>query len=265
VTALARQIGIDAYFVHVRDVQSHFEREGWFFVSSHVAVGFGTGPSAMVVDFSREFERGSARDDDWRLAHYRAIDDATAVALYYNNVAVARMLRGDTRGAQRILEFFAERTPIEELTNNLGVVLNRRHEYAAALRILQRGIARSPQFAPLYTNALLAANGAQRPDVAADLEKRGQAVAQRDPFFLFARGLSFYQSGSYVLAARHLESAAHERPDSPVILGWLTRAYLSAGDRKQGRETFDRMRRVATSARLIRDLEEQYPELRTAF
>src|SRR5262245_33495879 len=52
-TTLARHLGIDTYFVHVREVQNFYERAGQFFVSSHVAVGYGQGPAAEVIDFSK--------------------------------------------------------------------------------------------------------------------------------------------------------------------------------------------------------------------
>src|SRR6185369_3455943 len=118
--ALARQLGIDAYFVHVTEVRNYYERAGWFFVSSHVAVGHGKGPTAVVFDFTKEIV-------DWRLSVYEAIDDGQALALYYNNVAVDAMMAGKSVTAERLLRFLLEREPgVAELHNNLGVLLNRR-------------------------------------------------------------------------------------------------------------------------------------------
>src|SRR3954462_14953565 len=113
--ALARSLGIDAYFVHVRDVQNYYEKAGWFFVSSHVAVGYGAGPNAEVIDFAKEIS-------DWKLALYSRISDDAALALYYNNVAVDHMLTGRKDDAERLLRFWLKREPaVAELYNNLGV------------------------------------------------------------------------------------------------------------------------------------------------
>jgi tetratricopeptide (TPR) repeat protein len=254
--ALARHLGIDAYFVHVSQVKNYYERSGWFFVSSHVAVGAGKGPGALIVDFSWEIS-------DWQLSLYESIDDGAALSLYYNNVAVDHMVAGRMREAERLFRFWLAREPgLPELHNNLGVLLNREGRHAEALALLQRGMERFPSYKPLFTNGIGAARGARHPELAADFERRGQLLEQHDPFFLFARGVGLYQDDRFLLAARALEQARDAKPDSPVILAWLTRAYLSAGKRAEGIAAFQRAKALGPSERVLRDLEQQFPELR---
>lgn len=253
--ALARALGIDAYFVHVREVQNYYERAGWFFVSSHVAVGYGVGPAAEVIDFANEIS-------DWRLALYSIISDDAALALYYNNVAVDHMVSGRTEDAEHLFRFWLAREPsVAELYNNLGVLLNRQKRYKESLPVLAEAIRRFPTYAPLFTNGLAAARGAGRTDLVSIYEERGAQAEYQDPFFIFARAMSFYHDDRYAQAAALLERARDVKPDSPVILAWLTRAYLAGGKREKGLETFEKVKALGPTPDVIKDLKTQFPDL----
>lgn len=255
--ALARQLGIHAYFVHVKQVKNYYERAGWSFVSSHVAVGAGRGPDAIVFDFSHEIS-------DWWLSIYDTIDDSAALALFYNNVAVEQMVGGRRREAEQLFRFLLARAPtVPELYNNLGVLLNREGRHAEALDLLQAGLVRFPSYEPFFTNALTAARGAGRPDLVARYQKEGKSVEESDPFFLFAKGVSFYQDASFDLAASELARAHDAKQDSPVILAWLARAYFAADRREPGLQAFRRLQETAPpGTRLVQDLQQQFPFLR---
>jgi tetratricopeptide (TPR) repeat protein len=254
--AVARSLGLPTYFVHVSEVLSHYEHKGLFFTSSHVAVGYGTGPSAMVVDFTKE-------STDWRLSTYRAIDDASATALYYNNLAVDMMMAGRTDEAERMFRFLIEQKPeIEEIYNNLGVLLNRKARYQEALAVLQKGMQAFPAYKPLYTNALVAARGAKRADLAKDFERRGEELVDKNPYFVFAHGLHLYQSADYARAAEEIERASALIPASPVIYAWLARAYMSAGRREEGRRAFTEAKKLSPTSRILEELAAEFPELR---
>ncbi|MEP7124770.1 MAG: tetratricopeptide repeat protein [Byssovorax sp.] len=254
--ALARQIGIPAYFVHVSQVKNYYERAGWLFTSSHVAVGAGHGPTAVIIDFSHEIS-------DWWLSVYETIDDGAALALFYNNVAVQQMVSGQRTEAERLFRFLLAREPgVPELYNNLGVLLNRDSRPTEALAFLQAGMSRFPTYEPFFTNALTSARGAGRPDLVRDLEKKGKTVEQSDPFFLFAKGLSFFQDAHFDLAASELSRAHEAKPDSPAILAWLARAYLSADRREPGVAAFHQLQATAPKGtHLVSDLQQQFPYL----
>lgn len=254
-SALARRLGLSTYFVHVTEVRNYYERGGWFFVSSHVAVGHGQGPNTLVLDLTREI-------NDWKLAFYEPISDDAALALFYNNVAVDLMTSGRTREAEEVLRFFLAREPgVVELYNNLGVLLNRTGRPAEAMAVLNAGIRRFPRYEPLYTNALRATRALGRPDLGAWYEARGQAISQGDPYFLFARAMGFYEREKYALAARTFARAADAKPDSPVILGWLSRSYLALGQRRDAFEAYQRAQRISPGARILAELLAQHPEL----
>jgi tetratricopeptide (TPR) repeat protein len=116
--------------------------------------------------------------------------------------------------------------------------------------VLDRAIRLFPSFKPLYTNGILAARGTGRPTLAAELDRRGAALDHVAPFFSFARALRLYHEDAYQAAAIELERAHAVRPDSPVILAWLTRAYLLSGQREQGVQTFERAQQLSPQPQL---------------
>ena len=254
-TALARHLGLETYFVHVTEVRHYYEHAGWFFVSSHVAVGHGVGPNASIIDLTRDIS-------DWHLVYYTPIDDGAALALQYNNVAVDAMTAGRRDEAERLFRFLLDREPeVVELYNNLGVLLNREGRYDEALAVLQRGLSRFSAYEPLYTNALRAARGLRNDEEVGFYEQRGQEISHDDPYFLFARALASYERSRYALAARQFERASEAKPDSPLILAWLARSYLSAGQRREGIEAFTRARKMAPDERVLAELVKEHPEL----
>jgi hypothetical protein len=102
-----------------------------------------------------------------------------------------------------------------------------------------------------------------------------KSFEQSDPFFLFARGLSFYQDAHFDLAASELARAHAAMPDSPAILAWLARAYLTAERRAPGEQAFRELQATArsgsgsgsttgsgTGTPLVADLQRRFPFLR---
>ncbi len=85
---LARVLKVPAFFVHINEARNYYERDGLYFVSSHMAVGCAIQQYTVIVDFTEQ-------KSEYALALYDAVDDATAAGLFYNNVAVDHLLAGD--------------------------------------------------------------------------------------------------------------------------------------------------------------------------
>ncbi len=261
---ISRHLKVPAYFVHVSEARNYYERGGIFFVSTHMAVGYGGGaiglgssPYTVIVDFTEE-------SSDWRLWLYQSIDDATAVALFYNNIAVDRMLKGDVAGAEAMVRFLVSRRPgMKELQNNLGVILMRQGRFEEALALLQAAIGRFPAYQPLYTNAVQAARGARRPDVAQSILDRGRKIAQEDPFFLFNEGVNAFHEGDHALAESRFRAAIKRQSNNPFLFAWLSRVLLASGKEEEGVEAFRKAQEMAPNHRLIRSLRDDYPVLAT--
>lgn len=253
--AIMRAVGVPAYFVHVREVRHYYEKDGWFFTSSHVAAGYSQGPAAVVMDFTREVT-------DWRLTLYNAIEDGAALALFYNNIAVEAMTKGRYHEAEKLFRVLLDQEPnVAELYTNYGALLNRRGKHKEALAVLEQGLLRFADYKPLYTNAILAARGAGDEARAVALEKAGQALENNDPHFIFARGVRLFEKGGYVAAAGEFERAASARPDSAAVFAWLARAHLKAGKKDEGQRAFAAVKRLAPDSRFVNELEQQFPDM----
>jgi tetratricopeptide (TPR) repeat protein len=252
--SLARALGLPVYFVHVRDVESYYERGGELFVSSHVAVGYGRGPDAKIYDFKKEIT-------DWKLSLYHNIDDDSARALYLNNVAVDWMVAGRTDAARKLFEVLVARAPeVAEPYNNFGVLLIRTRDLRGALAVLDRAIAKFPSYKPLYTNAIVAADALGQPDRVAALDEGMQRIVHDDPIFVFGRGMRLLSRGAYAAAVNELSRAHDAMPDSAVILAGLGRAYIGTGDLSRGREALEEAKKTA-AAPLRRQLDDKLSKL----
>ncbi|MFL5319894.1 MAG: tetratricopeptide repeat protein [Myxococcaceae bacterium] len=253
-TAAARELGVHTNFVYVSEVPIYYQHQGLFFVSSHIAVGVGEGTYQKVYDFVSE-------QTDWKLALYQRLSDGQALALYFNNLAVDQMLNGKDAEAERLLTFLVEREPVvKELYSNLGVVRMRRGDYKNALKILELGIERFPEYRPLYTNAVAAANRAGQPARAAELEKKGEDIAGKDPYFTFGQGLAAYQNEDYEHAAKQFDAASKALPNSVVVWAWLARAHLAGEHEREGREALRRLRELDPNHPLVSELEKLFSE-----
>lgn len=252
--SLARALGLPVYFVHVRDVESYYERGGELFVSSHVAVGYGRGPDAKIYDFKKEIT-------DWKLSLYQNIGDDDARALFYNNVAVDWMVAGQKADAKRLFEILVARAPnVAEPYNNYAVLLIRTRDLEGALALLDRGIARFPSYKPLYTNAIVAADALGRPERVAALDDAMQRLVHDDPLFVFGRGMRLLSKGAYAAAVNELTRAHDAMPDSAVVLAGLGRAYVGSGDVSRGRAAFEEAKKTA-AAPLRRQLDDKLSKL----
>ncbi len=256
--ALSRFLGIDTYFVHVREVESYYDRNDALYASSHLAVAYGPGPNPLVMDIANELTT-------WRMSTYAPIDDASAVALYHNNLAVDALLNGDAARAESTLAFLVDQRPgLAELHNNYAVTLLRQRRPREALSALERALALFPRYTPLYTNAIQAAQRADMPELARSYEAQGAEIQQGDPLFLVARGIRMYRRAEYQAAVAQFDKARDLVPDSFVVNAWLARAHLSAGNEKEGREVFHRVQQNRPEDARVRELERQFPELRRA-
>jgi Flp pilus assembly protein TadD len=255
--AIARAVGLPVSFVRVTDLPVFYEAQGTFFMSSHMAVGYGEGRGTqLVMDFSTE-------QDDWRLGYYQEIDDKTAAVLFNENLAVEKMLAGEYPEAEKRLRFLITHAPeLPELVSNLGVLLMRQGRANEAVALLEGAAVRFPEYHPLLVNAAQAERLLGQADKAEALEARASRIAGKDPFLQFSKGLTLYQRDDFDGAARQFHQALSEEPDNLVLLAWAARAHLAAGEKDQGKALFSRMLKIAPrNAKVLADLLREFPTL----
>ena len=253
---LARYLGVEAYYVHALTARQFSERGEGLVAMTHVAIGYEDASVERVVDVWIPV-------DDWRLVRYERIDDTSALALYYSNLAVEEMRGGRLASAEKLLRFLSARAKeVAETRSNLAAVLVRQRRFAEALVVVREATERFPTFKPLYTNGYLAAVGAGDDALAEQLAARGREIVDDDPIFLVARGVSDYERGRFALAAKSFERARSDKSDSVVIHAWLVRAYVAAGDARSGAQAFERAWSLAPNDPRLARLVEEHPELK---
>jgi Flp pilus assembly protein TadD len=219
---LAREIGLDAYFLRVRDLAS-FDRTGDLVISSdHVTAAWGPAPARRVLDFT-----------DRPVKQYHQVEplgDRSALALYYSNVGAERIRAGQHAAARELLDTATRVDP--ELADgwvNLGVARRRLGDLDGAEAAYRRALEADAEVSAAYHNlaALLEIRG--RPEEGKKLLALADRRSNRNPW-------SYLSLGDWALAEQRVEEA--ERfyrkakglaPDNPEPLAALGQASLVAG------------------------------------
>jgi Tfp pilus assembly protein PilF len=255
VNAIARHVGIPTYFVYINDVPHHYEHGGWFFTSSHVAVGYAEGTTAYVSDFPRQ-------PDEWTFSLFRRVSDDDAAALFYNSRAVDLLVAGRPGEAERVFSYLVDRgVGAAEVYNNYGITLKRLGRPREAHALFEYATRRFPDYAPLYNNGASLAITAGRADLAARWLERYERIAEYDPFVHFVRGIDHFHARRFEQAVEAFRKATRAYENSATALAWLARAQVEAGDGAAAAETFERLRALSPDSKLLRQLRERYPDL----
>ncbi len=252
---LARCLGVHAFFIHIDEARNYYERDGMYFVSSHMAVGCTAQYYTVIVDFTE-------LKSQYALALYNQVDDTTAAGLFYNNLAVDHMLAGDLGYAESLLRYLVTALPnLKEAQNNLGVILMRQERYEEALKLYQDAIMKYPDYQSLYTNAVQAAKGAGERELAKELGAQGERFLKQDPFFIFNQALALYEKKDYDGAMAKFNKILSRQPKSPMLFAWIARVELSQGRIKEGVQAFERAQSLAPFLPMLGALRRDFPAL----
>jgi Flp pilus assembly protein TadD len=226
--ALAREIGLDAYYLRVRDVAS-FGREGDLVVSSdHVTAAWGPAPVRRVLDFTDRPVR------DYHLVE--PLTDLTALALHYSNVGAESIRKGEMAEARRLLELA---TQVDgELPDgwvNLGVARRRLGDLDGAEAAYRRALEVDVEIAPAYHNlaGLLELRG--RSEEAKKLLALADRRSNRNPWSYLALGDLAFGEKRFEEAERLYRRARNLAPDNPEAMAALGDAALASGRARDAR------------------------------
>jgi tetratricopeptide (TPR) repeat protein len=137
VVALAREAGLQAYFVWTTEVEEFKEDNFLKIAERHLAAAYGPAPSMTVLDF-----RGLTEADPRR---FRVIPDRTAAAIFHSNRGVEELLAEQTKAALTWLEAAVQLDPdLAVAWLNLGVGLRHAGDVNAAKRAYRHALEISP-------------------------------------------------------------------------------------------------------------------------
>jgi Flp pilus assembly protein TadD len=199
---MAREIGIDAYYLGVDDVE-RFERDGDLLViSGHVSAGFDLGGGRRKI-----LEFTNAPKTEYRRT--RRLRDATAIALFHSNKGAEALRSGAAAPALPWLRKAVIIDPeLGDAWVNLGVGLRRTGDLAGAERAYRTALEIAPATVSAYHNlaSLLRAGG--HGAEADEILGVGARIRDRDPFTYLALGDVAFTHGRLEEARRYYRKAS---------------------------------------------------------
>jgi Flp pilus assembly protein TadD len=131
---IARELGIDAYFLKMERIRRFGRQGGYIIVSGHMTAGYGAPTQRVALEFG-------AADDPTGYATGRMVSDREAVALYYSNRGTELLRQGRPRDALDWMQMAVKIDPqLPDAWVNLGVIQRRLHQLDAAEASYRRAI-----------------------------------------------------------------------------------------------------------------------------
>ncbi len=248
--AMARHLGLDAYFEEVDEVIS-WDRRGEVIVRNlHMVVEVELENARQKVDFLPEAEK--------RYRRVIRISDQRALAHYHNNLGVDALAAADPEGAlagfRRALE--ADET-FGYAWTNLGVAQRRLGDFEAAESSHRRAleIDRNEPAALSNLASLYLAQGLR--EQAAPLKRQVEDHLERNPFHHYRQGLAHVRAGDLDAAIERFRDAARRMPEEPEFHAALGDVLAQSGEVEQARKSLERALEHTESEDEKRRLREQ--------
>jgi len=243
---LAREIGLDAYYLRVREV-ALFDREGDLVVAvDHVTAAVGKGVDRRILDFSDRPIRPYVETEE--------MSDRSALALHYSNLGAEAIRRGEIEPALESLRIATQIDPdLPDGWVNLGVALRRQGDLGAAEAAYRRAIALDAgQIAAVHNLTQLLERLGRTDDANALLDAAADE-STRNPWAALGLGDLALRAGKLDEAEGFYRSAARNAAASPEPWAALGAWALASGDGDKARRYLDRAVKIEpTNARALR-------------
>ncbi len=209
--AMARSVGLPAFFVDARGVQQVSVEGNLVIDHRHVVAGYGPAPAITIVDFDRV---GAGP------AQYRALTDLQALARFYNNLGFVALRE---RRNERALDSFRLALELDPeyaaAHNNAAIALLRLGYQPKAMEHLLLALRHDPNYAAAMMNlaGILERDG--RLEYAKSLRSMAASVRVRDPLWRVLQGQEALARGDAKAAAQNFEAAV--RLDRRMLPAWL--------------------------------------------
>ncbi len=241
--ALAREAGLDVSF-QTMDVPPTWQGDesDLVVVSRHVnaLVDIPHG-SQYVVDFN---------SGDFR-AHYarRAVSDARALALFYNNLGAEALIAKQYSQSFRYLRAsLAADSKISSTWANLGLLYWRTAHSELAESAYRQALEVDPDDGTALTNLANLYSALGRSEVAAEYRRRVRNYQAANPYYHYALAQRAFDAEQFEAALRAVHDAIRRKRDEPRFYELQGRAYLELGRRRNAERSFERARDYAVRA-----------------
>jgi tetratricopeptide (TPR) repeat protein len=230
---VAREQGLNPFYVEVTDYQKWNHREGMVVSQGHIVAGMYLEGELKTYDFL-----------PYRPKAYRAfkpIDDLTAVAHYYNNLGAEALMASDIPTAMKHLEVATGIAPrFEKGLNNMGVALARSGKPDQALEWYQKGLAIDPENPMILTNLTRLYQQTGRAKEADELLARLETSNASNPFFFVYQGEMALSRGEHEKAIGYMVRALRQDTELPEVHIGFVKVYVALGDLDKARHHLER-------------------------
>ncbi len=230
---VARELGLNPFYVEVTDYQKWNHREGMVVSQGHIVAGMYLEGELKTYDFL-----------PFRPKAYKAfnpIDDLRAAAHYYNNLGAEALMAGDLETAKKLLTVATGIAPgFDKALNNMGVCLARGGDDEAALAFYQKGLAIDPDNAMILTNLTRLYQQTGRAAEAEKLLTRLEDSNAANPFFFIYQGEMALSRGESDKALDYMVRALREDSELPEVHVGFVKVYVALGDLEKARHHLER-------------------------
>ena len=238
VVAMARSVGLDAWFQEVKVPPEWTNIDETFLVSMHVNAVVKGRNAHFIVDVS------GTRRNDW--LETTRISDEEALAQYYNNLGADALVK------QNLPEAYAYMTKALEIApqasyvwSNLAVVLNRNGQGEDAKSLYHHALSINPQ-------ELTALNNLQQLYVdegdlaqAEEMQSRVEKYRSKNPWYMYLLSNDAIDEQRFGDAIELLQHAIEINDKEYRFHYALARAWLLAGNNAEAQASLERAQRMA--------------------
>ena len=243
---LAREAGLDVYYVKVDDVETYDKEGDLVLVSEHVTAGYGPPGGQRYLDFS-------IIPVDYQNAY--EIEDVTALALFYSNRGSEALLRGQESAAASWLETAVQLDPeLPQAWVNLGVARRRQARFVEAEAAYRRALEIDADVLSAYHNlgGLLQSLG--RTEEAAEVFALVDRVENRNPYNYLALGDLSLKLDRVEEAGRYYQRALELLPEDAELRAALGQWAMAANRPRRARRELKKAMALDPSNARVREL-----------
>ena len=230
---IARELGLNPFYVEVTDLQKWNHREGMVVSQGHIVAGMYLEGELQPYDFL-----------PYRRKAYKAfhpIDDLRASAHFYNNLGAEALMAGDLEKARQLLEIAVGISPrFEKAVNNMGVCLARSGEPEKALEMYQKGLEIDPENPMILTNLTRLYQQTGRSAEADQLLAKLEESNTSNPFFFVYQGEMALSRGENDKALDYMVRAMRQDSELPEVHVGFVKVYVALGDLEKARHHLER-------------------------
>lgn len=230
---LARGQNLAPFYVEVTDYQRWNHRQGMVVSQGHIVAGLYLDGELATYDFL------PYRPKAYR--NLKPIDDLTATAHYYNNLAAEALLGGDLPAALAQAEIANRVAPgFVKAISNLGVIQARSGRLEPALETYRRGLALEPGSSTLLINQARAFQQLGKTAEAEEALSQVELLNTDNPFFFLYEGEVALARGDHQKALDYMARALKQNTELPEIHVGLIKVYMALGELDKARHHLER-------------------------